>query len=97
MYRESNKLTVNQMNFEFHDIVGSVGVAMIVSCFFLLQLDKMDAEKLSYSVINLFGAILILISLSMEFNLSAALMQSVWVIISLIGIYRYCRSKKRQY
>ena len=73
----------------FHDIIGTVGVALILLCYFLIQVGKLTAENLSYSIINMIGASLILFSLYYEFNFASVLIESFWVIISLIGISRY--------
>jgi hypothetical protein len=42
---------------------------------------------------NAIGASLIVVSLLVDFNLSALLMEVFWVLISLIGVYRYFRLK----
>ena len=39
----------------FHDIIGTVGVALILLCYFLIQVGKLTAENLSYSIINMIG------------------------------------------
>jgi len=73
----------------FHDIIGTLGVALILLCYFLIQVGKLTAENLSYSIINMIGASLILFSLYYEFNFASVLIESFWVVISLIGISRY--------
>ena len=78
---------------EWHDIVGSTGAAMILIAFFLLQMERMSATDLAYSVANGVGAALILISLSIDFNLSAFIVEAFWLAISLLGIVRYFHSK----
>ena len=83
------------MAIAFHDIIGTAGVALILLCYFMLQIGKMSSNQLSYSIINLVGASLILFSLYFEFNFSAVLIEGFWVIISLIGIVRYLKGKKQ--
>ncbi|MDG1859863.1 MAG: hypothetical protein P8I94_12205 [Emcibacteraceae bacterium] len=70
------------------DIIGVVGVSMILICYMLVQLEKLDVKTLSYSVFNALGAALILISLYVDFNLSAFIIESFWVFISIFGIYK---------
>lgn len=77
------------MSIAFHDLVGTAGVCFILLCFFMLQIGKMHSQQLSYILLNMLGASLILFSLYFEFNFSAMLIEGVWVIISLIGLYRY--------
>ena len=81
------------MQLQWHELVGNLGVLCIVGCYLLLQLDRLSSDSLKFSVINLLGASLILVSLSVEFNLAAAAIEGFWVIISLIGIARYFRKR----
>lgn len=78
---------------EWHDIIGTAGAAMILVSYFLLQMERLSGTDLAYSVINGLGAALILISLSVEFNLSAFIVEAFWLAISLLGIVRYFHGK----
>lgn len=82
------------MSVAFHDLVGTTGVCLILFCYFFLQVGKMQSQQLSYILLNMLGACLILFSLYFEFNLSAMLIESAWVVISLVGLYRYYRANK---
>ncbi|MFK7821681.1 MAG: hypothetical protein AB8G99_23415 [Planctomycetaceae bacterium] len=73
------------MNIEWHDIVGGLGVITLLATYLALQLNRISAQSLSYSVLNGLGAGLILISLTQSFNLSAVLIESAWLIISIVG------------
>lgn len=70
------------------DLIGIVGVIMILLCYSLVQFEKLDVKSVSYSFYNALGAGLILISLIVDFNLSAFIIESFWVLISIIGIYK---------
>lgn len=70
------------------DILGLVGVLLILTAYAALQLGRMDAADRIYSFLNLVGAVLILISLTVDFNLSAFVIESAWVVISLYGLLR---------
>ncbi len=74
------------MTYEWHDIAGNIGVACIVLTYGLLQLKKMSVSGYPYSIFNLLGAGLIILSLSYDFNLSGFLMEAFWVLISLLGL-----------
>ncbi len=80
---------------ELHEIVGTVGVSLILLCYFLIQTGKMSAENLPYSVINMTGALMILYSLYFEFNFASVLIESFWVLISLIGVTRFLSNRKQ--
>lgn len=81
------------MNYGLLDLVGNVGVVMLMIAYLMLQLNKLRSDDLAYSLMNAVGASLVVLSLLVKFNLSALLMEVFWVLISLIGIYRYFRLK----
>ena len=78
---------------EWHDIIGTAGAAMILVSYFLLQMERLSGTDLAYSAINGVGAALILISLAVDFNLSAFIVEAFWLAISLLGIVRYFHNK----
>ena len=84
------------VNTPWYDWLGTLGVAMILLCYFLIQVGRIDSEKLAFSVVNGMGASFILVSLYYEFNFASVLIEGFWVVISLIGIVRYFL-KKRSY
>ena len=73
------------------DFLGNVGVVVLMIAYLMLQLNKLRSDGLAYSLLNAIGASLIVISLLHDFNLSALLMEVFWVLISILGIYRYFR------
>jgi hypothetical protein len=75
------------------DLIGIVGVIMILLCYSLVQLEKLDVKAMAYSFFNALGAGLILISLWVDFNLSAFIIEGAWVLISLFGIYKSIKKK----
>jgi multidrug transporter EmrE-like cation transporter len=81
------------MNYGFLDFVGNIGVVILMIAYLMLQLNKLRSDGLAYSLLNAVGASLIVVSLYVNFNLSALLMEVFWVLISLLGIYRYFRLK----
>ena len=81
------------MKYGVVDFLGIIGVAIIVVTYLFLQLGKLSSNALAYSLMNAIGASLIVLSLLVDFNLSALLMEVFWVLISLLGVYRYFRLK----
>ncbi len=73
-------------SYQWHDMLGNVGVVMIIVAYFLLQIGRVSGQGPWYSVVNGVGAALVLVSLYFEFNLSAALVESFWLIISIMGL-----------
>jgi hypothetical protein len=83
------------MRYGWYDLAGNVGVAMMVGAYLLLQLGKLRINDVSYSLINALGAALVLISLLYSFNLSAFLVESFWVLISLFGLIKFLTTRKK--
>jgi hypothetical protein len=81
------------MNYGLLDLVGNIGVVILMVTYLLLQLNRLRSNELAYSLLNAIGATLIILSLLVDFNLSALLMEVFWVLISFVGIYRYFRLK----
>lgn len=77
------------MKYGWYDLVGNVGVAMMVIAYLLLQMGKLRINDLSYSLANAIGAVLVLFSLLYSFNLSAFLVEGFWLLISLYGLLRF--------
>jgi hypothetical protein len=79
------------MTYGVLDLIGNIGVVVLMVTYLLLQLNRLKSDDLSYSLLNAAGACLIILSLLVNFNLSALLMEVFWVLISFVGIYRYFR------
>jgi hypothetical protein len=82
------------MNFQLFDLVGFIGVLLIVVAYLLLQLDKLPSSSPRYSLLNAAGALLIIVSLIFTFNLSAFIVEVFWFLISLLGLWRSLISRK---
>ncbi|HJT66179.1 MAG TPA: hypothetical protein VJ749_06985 [Pyrinomonadaceae bacterium] len=81
------------MNYGLLDLVGNIGVVILMVTYLLLQLNRIRSDDLMYSLLNAVGASFIIVSLLVNFNLSALLMEVFWVLISFVGVYRYFRLK----
>ena len=79
------------MNYSLSDFVGNVGVFLIIISYLLLQLNKINSDNIKYSLMNLVGAALVIISLIENFNMSAFVIEVFWVGISMVGILKYFR------
>lgn len=84
------------MEYHWHDFLGNVGVFLVLLSYFMLQLERIDAQGIRYSLMNAAGAVLICISLYFSFNLSSFIIEICWLAISLFGMYRYWRSPKAE-
>lgn len=77
------------MSYTWFDLVGNLGVFLVVLAFYLLQTERLNSRDIRYSLLNLTGAILLLISLLVNWNLSSVIIELFWIAISLIGIVRH--------
>ncbi len=62
------------MHYSWFDLVGNIGVLLMVIAYLLLQLEKLSSSAFSYLLLNVVGAVMVMVSLMFRFNLSAFLM-----------------------
>ncbi len=79
------------MNSWIVDAIGMTGTLLVVLAYYLLQLERTDPKGLTYNLINLAGAILLLVSLCFHFNLASFVIEIFWIAASLIGLWKYLR------
>ena len=77
------------MTYSWYDLLGTIGVAVIVLTYVLLQAERIRSEQLSYSLLNAAGVALILVSLFYSFNFPSFIVEFFWLLISLFGIGKY--------
>lgn len=68
------------------DMVGLVGVVIILSAYALLQSGRLAVRAPIYSAMNLVGSGFILFSLTVDFNLPSAIIEGAWALISIYGL-----------
>ena len=81
------------MTIGWHDVAGLVGVALVLTAYLLVQTRHLDARHPLYLSVNGIGAILVLVSLTNAFNLSAFVIQCAWIAISVYGLVRWWRDR----
>lgn len=67
-------------------IIGLVGMALVVLAFYQTVSGKWDSQGESFNVVNLCGAVLLLISLCVHFNLGSFVIELFWIAISIKGL-----------
>lgn len=80
------------MQFNWYDIAGNIGVILIILSYFLLQNGRIEGRSLVYTLSNALGALLIMISLAFDFNLSAFIIELFWFGISVYGLIKSIKS-----
>ena len=77
------------MTFYWHDWAGYLGVALVLLAYFLLQAHKLQGHGLVYQLMNVLGAVGVLLSLvfgAVPMNWPAFLMQVAWIAIGVYGM-----------
>ena len=82
------------MEYPLHNVIGNLGVALIVGSYFLVQIGRMSATGLAYTAGNGLGAAFVMISLYFDFNLSAFIIEVFWLLISGVGLARIYRQRR---
>ena len=77
------------------DIIGMAGTSLVVGAFFLLQLNKVSPVGLTYNLMNLVGAMFLLFSLCINFNLASFVIEIFWIAASLIGLVKYWKNRQQ--
>ena len=77
------------------DMLGVVGVLLILIAYTGATTGKMDPKRAPALLLNLAGALLILVSLYFDFNLSAVLMEGAWALVAVFGLARLALGEKR--
>lgn len=78
------------------NIIGVFGTACVVGAYVLQQMDKIDSKSFAYNFWNLLGAIFLLISLMVHFNLASFIIELFWIAASVLGLAKYFKSKSNK-
>lgn len=84
------------MTYTWADAVGNVGVLLVLGAYLGLQLGRLDSQGPAFSACNAVGAVLLLVSLTVNFNLSSVIIEIFWLAISVIGLWRYRRQRRSE-
>ena len=76
------------------DIIGLIGSALFIGAFAYANIAK-SLDKVLFNLANLVGAILLLISLSVTFNLAAFVLEAAWGAIAGVGLVLAIRARRR--
>ncbi len=68
--------------------IGLSGMVVLLAAFFLQQKGSIVSGGRTYLWMNLFGAVLVLISLMRFWNLASFLLECAWMLISLYGLFK---------
>ena len=72
----------------YSNAIGIFGVGLVLLAYYLLMSNHVSSAHATYSLLNLAGAILILVSLYFHWNLASVIIEIAWILISLKGLYK---------
>lgn len=71
-----------------NDILGWVGVLLILLAFILITLGLINAEDIAYGILNFVGALGIILSSYSKKDFQPVILNAVWLLVAAIGIVR---------
>ena len=77
------------------NVIGIVGSALIVFAY-AYNVYAGSVNAFVYNGTNLLGALLLTVSLLVHFNLASLLLEFVWIIIAVGGLFKAWRDRKGQ-
>lgn len=80
------------MNFSFGDIVGSIGVFILLIAFVLNLLNKISKESFVYILMNIVGGGLACMASYLINYTPFLILEAVWTLISIIAMMNYLRT-----
>ena len=83
------------MIFDAANFVGLIGSVIFIAAFAYANAAK-SFDKVLFNAANLIGAALLLVSLSVHFNLAAVVLEVAWAIIALAGLIAALRARASQ-
>ena len=83
------------LHLQWWDWIGLAGTSSVLGAYFLLQAGRLHGQRIVFQLLNLIGAIGLLISLFGSFNLSVFLMESAWAAVSAFGIWQSAKRNRR--
>jgi hypothetical protein len=74
---------------DWADLIGNAGVICFLASYFLLQRGRVTHDSATYLLLNLAGALLLITSLIIHWNLPAFVLEAAWALISMYGICKH--------
>lgn len=87
------------MNIYWFNVVGWLGGIAILLAFFLLQARQLRGDGLAYQLLNIAGAIAVIVAIGYgreAISWAAVVMQVAWIAIGVFGIVRSMRLRRER-
>lgn len=76
------------------NIIGMAGVVLVLLAYFMLQTGRLGVRDAAYPLLNIAGSLMIIASLTVDWNLPSFVIQCCWIAISLYGMARNASGRK---
>ncbi len=75
--------------FTFIDWLGVLGSVIIAGAYLAVSRAWVDATRPGFNFLNLFGALLVLLSLYYRPNAGAIIIEILWILIAIAALFRW--------
>jgi hypothetical protein len=82
------------LNFDLANVVGLLGSGMMIAAYAYSNMAK-AIDFLTFNLLNLVGALLLIASLTVHFNMASMVLEIVWALIAMFGLFRVLGRRKR--
>jgi hypothetical protein len=83
------------LELDLYNAIGYFGAFLYLLSYALLNLRKMDGNGFTYIFMNMIAAIFMVVSLMEYWNAPSFLIQSCWILFSVVGLLNLARKKKK--
>ncbi len=82
------------MHLSINDLIGTVGVAILLLAFLLNLLKKISSNGLAYILMNIVGAGLACLASWLIDYIPFVILEGVWTVVSIFALVRYFRGRR---
>lgn len=82
------------MTFDLANIIGLIGSALMVGAFAYSNMAR-TLNFVLFNLLNLIGALLLIASLTVHFNMASMALEVVWALIAVVSLWKALRKGRR--
>lgn len=82
------------MTFDLANIIGLIGSGLMVGAFAYSNMAR-TLNFVLFNLLNLIGALLLIASLTVHFNMASMALEVVWALIAMVSLWKALRKGRR--
>ena len=82
------------MKYDLFQLIGYLGAFLFILSYYLLSIGKLTAQRPVYQLMNIFGALFLIINALNLSDMPTLLVNGVWFMIGLFSLMNMLNSKK---